>query len=298
MTLTTVNPPRGVICPIITPLTTAESLDEPVLRRLLNELAPTVDGLMLLGTTGELPILAPEVADHLTDVTLDAVGDSGLQIVLGVGGTGWAQTRRNLERVRDRIDAVAVCTPYYYPFTQHDLQEHVERVIDYCTRPVILYNIPQNTNQEFCLDVVARLAEHDRVVGIKDSGPSEDYFRQLLELRSASFTVLRGADLSFARSYQDAGADGFVNGLENIVPGITKAALDADTEVLARCTLRELEKLTANPLGLARIKAGVAARHGGSGTIAGGAASLTSAEAEKTYRMLSALTLDKHLPPT
>lgn len=289
--------PHGVICPIVTPLDTEEGLDEAVLRRLVTELLPAVDGLMLLGTTGELPVLDPVVADRLVEVALEETAGARTQIVLGVGGTGWAQTRRNLQRVSSGIDAVAVSMPYYYPTAPRDLHDHIERVIEHSDVPVVLYNIPQNTHQEFDLDVVAQLAQHERVIGMKDSGPDTAYFSRLLELRSPTFSVLRGTDLSHADTYREAGADGFVNGIENMAPGITRGVLDAETSQGAKTTLSALEVEAGGPYGLARIKAGVALRHGGIGRTAGALASLDAQEVERVRASLGALGVGPAVDP-
>ncbi|ACQ79768.1 dihydrodipicolinate synthetase [Beutenbergia cavernae DSM 12333] len=259
--------PTGVICPIVTPLTDDERLDREVLAAHVRAVLPHVDGLMALGTTGELPVLDDAVADELVDVVLSEVGDAGGQIVLGVGGAGWARTRRNLRRVADGVTHVAVCAPFYYATTPAGLLDYFRRAADAAAVPVVLYNIPQNTHVPLTVDLVATLAEHENVVGIKDSGPSREYFTELLALRSPSFTVLRGTDDAAVLEYRAAGADGFVSGLENIEPGLLRAALEAgddDARAAAVARIGEIAALADGATGLSAIKAAVAILRGGS----------------------------------
>lgn len=290
-------PLTGVICPTVTPLDENEGLDTEVFHRLLSRVMPKVDALMLLGTTGELQVLDPSVADRVVDVALEVTEGNDVPIVLGVGGVGWAQTLRNLRRVKEGIDAVAVSMPYYYPTTPWDLQTHIERVMDNCDAPIVLYNIPQNTHQEFDLDLVADLSQHPRVIAIKDSGVSREYFEQLLKMRSTTFTVLRGTDLSRAGHYCEAGSDGFVNGLENVAPGITRAVLTEETAVRAEGYLRALENGTGGPTGLALIKLAVAYQLGGTGRTAGAVASVGPGEAARFKSLLDELGLGSETLP-
>lgn len=286
--------PRGIICPLVTPLTEDEQLDRRVTREHVRGLLPHVDGLMPLGTTGELPILDLDVADELVALVTEEASGTDTQIVLGVGGAGWASTRDNLRRARVGVTHVAVCAPYYYPTAASDLLDYFRRVADVAPVPVVLYNIPQNTHQEIPVDTVARLSEHENIVGIKDSAPSSGHFVRLLELRSSTFTVLRGTDEPAVLRYRQAGADGFVSGLENIQPGLLRAAIESRSEAEAHAAvtrIRELTELVQAGGGLAAIKAAVALRHGGSGRTAAPLASLKPAQLRVLQTRLAALDL-------
>lgn len=137
--------PLGVYCPVITPLDAQEELDEAALVVHVARLDGHVDGLMLLGTTGELPLVNLHVADRLVEVVADRAGH--LPLMLGIGGAGAAGTWRNMRRLRPEIDYVSVCSPYYYPVPPAELERYYRNVADRAPVPVILYNIPQNTHQ-------------------------------------------------------------------------------------------------------------------------------------------------------
>lgn len=93
-------------------------------------------------------------------------------VYVGVGDTGTRRTIANARRAsRAGVDALVVCGPFYYPVTdQGALRAHFEAVADAVDRPVLLYNIPENTVSALTPDSVVALAMHPNIVGIKDSG--------------------------------------------------------------------------------------------------------------------------------
>lgn len=234
--------PRGIICPLVTPLDDDEKLDEPALARQVDRVLGRVDGLLLLGTTGELPVLDDAVADRLVDVVAEQVAGRAT-LMVGVGDTGTGRARRNLRRAGTSVDFVAACSPYYYPSSDEPaLARHFAELADAAAVPLVLYNIPQNTHQPLGWDVVTELSGHDNVVGIKDSSGDADYFRRLVPLSRPDFTVLQGTQERRAAEFLRMGADGFVSGLENVVPGtlqdLVRAVGDGDDEALHRAERR------------------------------------------------------------
>ncbi len=225
--------PRGIICPLVTPLDDDEKLDEPALIRQLDRLVGRVDGLLLLGTTGELALLDDSVADRLVDVATQHVAGRAT-VIVGVGDTGTGRARRNLRRAGTAIDFVAACSPFYYAVPDEAaLTRHFADLADAAAVPLVLYNIPQNTHQPLGWNVVTGLARHDNIVGIKDSSGDLDYFQRLVTLSRPDFTVLQGTHEMRAADFIRMGADGQVSGLENVLPGALKAvcrAIEDDDE--------------------------------------------------------------------
>lgn len=246
-----------VICPLITPLTPAQELDRAALTTQVARVAPHVDALMLLGTTGELPTLGRHVADELVRQVLAV--EPSVPLVLGVGGAGLAQTLEQLGRVESGIDCVAVCAPYYYDVGDFELSRYFSTVADVSPVPVLLYNIPQHTGNPMPASVVQDLAAHDNVIGLKDSWPDRDDFARLLACADESFVVLRGTDELHAADYLEAGVAGFVAGLENLVPGLMRRLIRDWTD-------RRVDEVHAHYDTLRPLVAAVT-RHGGARAI-------------------------------
>ncbi len=266
--------PRGVYCPIITPLDVDEGLDEPALRRQIDRLVGSVDGILVLGTSGELPILPGATAQATLNVTAEHVAGR-VPLVCGVGDVG---TKRSVAHVRRAVesgaDFVAVTTPYYYPVDEAGMYRHFMTVAEASAVPVALYNIPRNTHTVMTRNMVTRLAEHPNIVAVKDSGGDRELFSWLLETReSTNLTILQGTDESNARGYWEQGIDGYVSGLENLAPGTMRALAQAvrngdltAAEDLQAC-LDALVDLTGRHFWLSVLKAGVAEQGIGTGAI-------------------------------
>ena len=257
-------PESAIVCPLVTPLTADGVLDPIALGRLLDAVGPEVDALMVLGTTGELATLRSEIADQAAQAVITA--GTGRPVIIGVGAAGTDQAINNLDRARGAA-AVALCAPYYVDVADDELARHYTAVADAAELPLLLYNIPQHTHRALSPGLVAELSRHPSIIGIKDSGPDRASFAAFAALRGPDFTVLRGTDEGRLHDYLDDGVDGFVAGLENIVPGLMRRLVRrrrADSTGLE--VLRELIALVNGHGGVRAIKALSAARFGGSGT--------------------------------
>ena len=216
----------GSVPPLITPLHPDCSLDVPALERQLDRMVGGVDALLVLGTTAELAVLPDGVPEQVVDVVVGRVGGH-VPLVLGVGAAGTAQAVDNLRRVRAGITAVAATTPYYFPAAHELVVAHYTALADASPVPLLLYNIPQNTHVDMTVDAVVELARHPNVAGIKDSSGDVDLFAALLELRTDDFAVLQGTRQAEMAALLRAGSDGFVAGIENVVPGLVQAVIAA-----------------------------------------------------------------------
>ena len=127
------------------------------------------DGLVLNGTTGEAPTThAPEKAD-LVRAVVDAVGDRAF-VVAGAGSNDTAHAVRMAEQAAVAgAHGLLVVSPYYSRPSQEGLARHMEAVADSTDLPVMLYDIPGRAGVRIAPDTMARLAEHPRVVAVKDA---------------------------------------------------------------------------------------------------------------------------------
>lgn len=286
--------PTGIICPIITPLTEDEELDDTALNRQIDRLSGQVDGVMMLGTTGELPLISSEAADRLVE-TIRARVSHDLTLVLGIGGAGTGQAKKNLSRVGAGVDFVAACSPYYFPYTDADLYRYYSELADSSPVPLVLYNIPQNTHVPLSRALVEKCSGHGNIVGIKDSSGDSERFRGLLSLSRPDFTVLQGTDERNAATYFSWGCDGYVSGLENITPGLLRElrtavlARDADRVHSAEERLRKVAGVTEQGFWLSGIKYATSRFAGGAGRPAAPLPELSETQAEGVRDILEAL---------
>ena len=165
-------PPFGrVLTAMVTPFAGDGSLDLAAAARLASYLVDELsnDGLVISGTTGESPTTSDAEKADLLRVVLDAVGDRA-QILAGVGTFDTEHTLE-LAATAAKLGAsgLLVVTPYYSKPPQPGILEHFRRVADATDVPVMLYDIPGRAGVAIATDTILRLAEHPRIVAVKDA---------------------------------------------------------------------------------------------------------------------------------
>ena len=184
-------------------------------------LAGGVHGLFILGTTGEGPSLSQRLREEMIRRTCRQV-QQRVSVLVGITDTAGVETRRVADIAADAgADAVVAAPPYYYPISQPELLEYVERLAPRLPLPLFLYNMPTHTKTFFEIDTVRRALEIPNVVGIKDSSGNMDYFRKLAALVTgrAELSVMMGPEELLAESVL-AGGQGGVCGGANLCPGL------------------------------------------------------------------------------
>jgi 4-hydroxy-tetrahydrodipicolinate synthase len=146
------------------------SLDLDGTVRVAQHLADTGhDGVVVSGTTGESPTTSIEEAGRILRAVVDAVGDR-LRVVAGVGTNS---TRHSVELAEQAgkmgANGLLVVTPYYNKPTQEGVAAHFLAVADSTPLPVMLYDIPGRSALAIAEETYSRVAEHERIVAVKDA---------------------------------------------------------------------------------------------------------------------------------
>jgi 4-hydroxy-tetrahydrodipicolinate synthase len=156
---------------MVTPMRADGSLDTDGAGQLASYLVDEQgnDGLVINGTTGEAPTTSDAEKDALLRAVVEAVGDRA-HVVAGVGTF---DTHHTIELARSAEKAGAtgllVVTPYYNRPPQAGLLRHFTTVADATGLPVLVYDIPGRTGTAVETETMCRLAEHERIVGVKDA---------------------------------------------------------------------------------------------------------------------------------
>ncbi|WP_020575589.1 4-hydroxy-tetrahydrodipicolinate synthase [Actinopolymorpha alba] len=159
-----------ILTAMVTPFTASGDLDLDAAQRLASLLVDAGnDGLVVSGTTGESPTTTDAEKDALLRAVLEAVGDRAVV----VAGAGTNDTRHAIELSQHAEKAGAhgllVVTPYYNKPPQAGLLAHFRAVADSTGLPVMLYDIPGRTGMPIATETLIQLAEHDRIVAVKDA---------------------------------------------------------------------------------------------------------------------------------
>jgi 4-hydroxy-tetrahydrodipicolinate synthase len=183
------HPFGRLITAMVTPFTADGSLDLAAAGRLATRLVDDQanDGLVISGTGGESPTTTDAEKADLVRAVVDAVGDRA-HVIAGVGTFDTAHTVQLAEQAaKAGAHALLVVTPYYSRPPQSGLVKHFRVVADATELPLMLYDIPTRTGTPIATESLLELAEHDRIVAVKDAKG---------EL-TASGRVLAQTDLAF-----------------------------------------------------------------------------------------------------
>lgn len=202
---------QGIFAPVTTPFVEG-SEDIDVAGFSANVKAHLSDGLagiVVGGSTGEAALLSEDERVVLLTAARAQVPTEKLLIA----GTGAESARQCIARCRAAeavgADAVLVVAPHYYSnaMTPEALSRHYQRVADESPLPVILYNIPKYMHFALSADLIASLARHENIIGIKDSSGDLEMLRGFLQAQSESFSVITGSGSGLHAGLQ-AGARG------------------------------------------------------------------------------------------
>ncbi len=217
----------GMATAIVTPMHTDGSIDYEALGRFVEfQIDSGINGLVVMGTTGENATIEPEDQKKVIAYTVEKVAGR----VPVIAGTGTNNTEHVLHNTRNACqvgaDAILVVTPYYNKATQNGLVTHFTAVADESTLPVILYNVPSRTGCNLLPKTVAKLSEHPNIAAIKEATGSLAQMIEIMHLCGDKIDVYSGED-GLTVPMMAMGAKGTISVLSNVAPRQSVAMTDA-----------------------------------------------------------------------
>ncbi|GAB7019968.1 dihydrodipicolinate synthase family protein [Halostagnicola bangensis] len=214
---------RGITCPMITPFADG-TVDTGAVTDLIDHLeAGSIDALFPAGTTGEFASLSPDERRLLVEHTVE---QASVPVVAGASATDVESAVEAIDVASAAGADAAVLTPPYFHTANapQGNQRFFEIVADRSSLPLLLYNIPACTGRQIAPETVVSLADHDRILGLKDSSGDLEYFLTVLDRTPEEFLMLQGYDSLLVPAMR-MGADGGVNALSNVLPNVYDSAL-------------------------------------------------------------------------
>lgn len=217
----------GMATAIVTPMHTDGSIDYEALSRFVEfQIGSGINGLVVMGTTGENATIEPEDQKKVIAYTVEKAAGR----VPVIAGTGTNNTEHVLHNTRNACqvgaDAILVVTPYYNKATQNGLVTHFTAVADESTLPVILYNVPSRTGCNLLPKTVAKLSEHPNIAAIKEATGSLAQMIEIMHLCGDKIDVYSGED-GLTVPMMAMGAKGTISVLSNVAPRQSVAMTDA-----------------------------------------------------------------------
>ena len=223
---------RGAFTALVTPFTSDGTLDEAAYRRLVAwQLMAGIDGLVPVGTTGESPTLSAAERDRCIAIAVETAGTRpSASRVPVIAGTGSNDTRSSIEATRRAAalgaDAALIVTPYYNKPDQRMLEAHFRAVADEGGLPIVVYNVPGRTGANVEADTFLRLAEHPRVVAVKEASGKIEQLAVICRDRPRDVAVLSGDDAA-TLAILAMGGDGVISVASNQIPAEMSALVRA-----------------------------------------------------------------------
>ncbi|MDD1717288.1 MAG: 4-hydroxy-tetrahydrodipicolinate synthase [Methanoregulaceae archaeon] len=227
---------EGVLPAIITPFLRNQQMDldtEGLRANIGFLLDKGIHGIVPCGSTGESATLTFEEHEQVIGLTIDAVNGK-VPVLAGTGSNNTAEAVRFTEAAKDLgADGVLVISPYYNKPNRSGLIKHYTRLAD-LDIPVVMYNVPGRTGQNMEPDLVAELARHPNIVGIKEaSGNVTQISRIIEETLDEDFQVISGDD-NLTLPILALGGAGVISVAANVAPASMVAMMknfwDGDLE--------------------------------------------------------------------
>lgn len=225
---------QGVITALITPFINGELDEEGLADNILYQMSYGINGILLLGTTGEPATLTPQEEHKVISI---AVRKAKGKLPVWVG-TGTYSTKLTIEKTKKAKDLGAdialIVTPYYNKPTQEGIFRHFEAITSAVDIPIVVYNIPGRCGTNIETPTLLRIAGLPNVIGVKEASGSIIQAGDVIHSvtgRHPNFSVLCGDD-ALTLPMISMGALGIISVVSNLVPGqivaLTRAALEGN----------------------------------------------------------------------
>ena len=233
---------RGVVVPMVTPVTQDGQLDIEAVKRIINYFANNKVSPLLMGTTGEGNSVSQADGKLFVDTAVKAntKHPSPITIYAGLTGNCFSEQVRQAEIYTALgADVIVATLPTYYALTPEQMYEYYHTLADCITGPLMLYNILATTHMSIPVDVIRRLADHPNIVGLKDSERDLERMAQCIEIAKGrdDFAYFCGWAAQSAHSLE-LGGNGIVPSTGNYVPEmfsqLFEAAVAGDMETANR----------------------------------------------------------------
>lgn len=224
---------KGVVVPMITPITIDGALDTKAVERIIDFFAKAGVSPLLMGTTGEGNSVSQKDGLLFVETAVKAA-NKRIAIYAGLTGNCFSEQYVQAEAyTKAGADVIVATLPTYYALTPEQMENYYLALANHITGPLMLYNILATTHMSIPVDVIKRLSEHKNIVGLKDSERDLERMEKCIEVAKGreDFCYFCGWAAQSAHSLE-LGGDGIVPSTGNFVPEmfqkLYKSAVDGD----------------------------------------------------------------------
>jgi 4-hydroxy-tetrahydrodipicolinate synthase len=209
---------EGVLTALVTPFRDG-AVDERALTELVElQIAAGVDGVVPCGSTGEAATLSHAEHQRVVEVAV-AAARGRVHVLAGTGSNNTVEAIQLTQHAKEAgADGALLISPYYNRPTQDGIFAHYAEIARRTSFPLVVYNIPGRTGSNVLPSTIARLAEVDQIVGVKESCGDLNQISHVIASVPDSFAVLAGDDWATLPMLA-LGGKGVISTIGNVAPG-------------------------------------------------------------------------------
>ena len=241
---------KGTGTALITPFKADQSVDYDALKRIVRQqLDGGVDALVVIGTTGESPVIEFDEREKIISLVIKEVKGK-IPVIVGTGTNNPKKVIENNKQAEAlKADGVLIVNPYYNKGTQVSLVEHYKFVAKKTKLPIILYNVPSRTGMNILPETVVKIhRECKNVVAVKEASGNISQIAHLISIKPTSLSVISGND-DQTLAVMASGGDGVISVFSNPYPAemkkITAAILSNNLKTAQKLNNKYLSMMNA-----------------------------------------------------
>ena len=240
---------HGVYTALITPFKTDKSLDlDGWIHNINYQIENNIDGLVVLGTTGEAPTITSEEQKLLITTAVETTKNK-IPVFVGTGSYSTEQTIKQTRLAKELgADGALIVTPYYNKPTQEGIYLHFKSICESVDFPIIVYNIQGRCGQNIATKTIKRISEFDNIVAVKEASGN---IVQVMDVRATipNLTVMSGDDI-LTLPIMALGGSGVISVASNLIPDAIKTLVETGENFYKLLPLIKGLFLETNPIPL------------------------------------------------
>ncbi|MBE6700796.1 MAG: 4-hydroxy-tetrahydrodipicolinate synthase [Ruminococcaceae bacterium] len=210
----------GAATALITPFKNGKIDYEAFANIIENQIANSIDALVVCGTTGEGSTLSDAEHREITSFCIEKVNHR----VPVIAGTGSNDTSYAIELSKfaqeEGADGLLLVTPYYNKTSQTGLVHHFNAIADSVNVPCLVYNVPSRTGVNILPDTYLELSKHQNIVGFKEANGNISAMAKTMSLVGDELAMYSGDDDQIV-PILSLGGKGVISVLSNVAPKVT-----------------------------------------------------------------------------
>lgn len=220
---------KGTITALITPFKDRGLDLEGLKKNIDHQLANSIDGILVLGTTGEASTLSFDEQEQVISCAIRQVNGQ-VPVLVGTGSYCTNQTIEKTKRAKTLgASGALIVTPYYNKPTQEGIYRHFEAISQAVDIPIMLYNIPGRCGTNMEAATILRLAALENIVGLKEASGNLAQAADVLQaisVKRPEFRVFSGDD-ALTLPMMALGAVGTISVVSNLIPASVAALVNS-----------------------------------------------------------------------